>query len=61
VAALNWLCALVGLVAGVQAMVWIGRPGTPAGRRLIGVFTAPLAIVLLAVALAATRVDGLLF
>jgi hypothetical protein len=61
VAVLPWLCALVGLVAGVQAMVWIGQPSAPVGRRLIGVFTAPVAILLLAVALAATRVPSLMF
>jgi len=51
--AVNWLLALVGLIGTVQAVVWIGRPTVPAGRRLIGVFAAPLALVLLALALAA--------
>jgi hypothetical protein len=57
----NWLFALVGLVLLVQAVVWIGRPTTPAGRRLLGVFAAPLALLLMVIALAATRVPGLLF
>lgn len=59
VAVLPWLCALVGLVAAVQAVVWIGQPSAPPGRRLIGVFAAPLAILMLAIALAVVRVPGL--
>ncbi len=58
---MNWLLALVGLVGFVQAVVWIGQPSAPAGRRLLGVFAAPLALVLMVVAFAATRVPGLLF
>ncbi len=58
---MNALLALVALVGAVQAVVWIGQPRADAGRRLLGVFAAPLAVVLLAVALAATRVPGLLF
>lgn len=58
---MQWLLALVGLVGTVQAVVWIGQPSAPAGRRLIGVFAAPLALALMVVALAATRVPGLLF
>jgi hypothetical protein len=58
---LNWLFALIGLIGTVQAIVWIGQPSAPAGRRLLGVFAAPLALVLLVVALASTRVPGLLF
>lgn len=57
---MHWLLALIGLVGTVQAVVWIGRPSTPAGRRLIGVFAAPIALTLMVVALAATRVPGLL-
>lgn len=58
---MRWLLAGVALVGLVQAVVWIGQPGAPAGRRLLGVFAAPLALVLLLVALTATRVPGLLF
>jgi hypothetical protein len=58
---MRWLLAGVALVGLVQAVVWIGQPSAPAGRRLLGVFAAPLALVLLVVALAATRVPGLLF
>lgn len=57
----NWLLALAGLIGTVQAVAWIGQPSAPAGRRLLGVFAAPLALTLLVVALAATRVPGLLF
>lgn len=57
---MNWLLAFVGLVGTVQAVVWIGQPSTPASRRLLGVFAAPLALALFVVALAATRVPGLL-
>jgi hypothetical protein len=56
----TWLLALVGLIGAVQAVVWIGQPSAPAGRRLLGVFAAPLALVLLVLALASTRVPGLL-
>lgn len=58
---MNWLLALIGLIGTVQAVVWIGQPSAPAGLRLLGVFAAPLALLLLAIALAATRVPGLLF
>ncbi|HVI03530.1 MAG TPA: hypothetical protein VM869_32775 [Enhygromyxa sp.] len=58
---MNWLLALVGLIGTVQAVVWIGQPSAPAGRRLLGVFAAPLALALLVIALAAVRVPGLLF
>jgi hypothetical protein len=58
--AVHWLLALIGLIGTVQAVVWIGQPSAPAGRRLLGVFAAPLALALLVVALAATRVPGLL-
>lgn len=58
---MNWLLALVGLIGTVQAVVWIGQPSAPAGRRLLGVFAAPLALGLLVIALAAVRVPGLLF
>ena len=58
---MNWLLAVVALVGLVQAVVWIGQPSAPAGRRLLAVFAAPAALVLLAVALAATRVGALLF
>jgi hypothetical protein len=47
----HWLLALVGLIGLVQAVVWIGRPGAPAGRRVLGVFMAPLALWLMALAL----------
>ena len=57
---MTWLLALVGLIGTVQAVVWIGQASAPAGRRLLGVFMAPLALVLLVIALAATRVPGLL-
>lgn len=56
-----WLLAGVAFVGLVQAVVWIGQPSAPAGRRLLGVFAAPIALVLMLVALAATRVPGLLF
>ncbi|KIG12134.1 hypothetical protein DB30_01868 [Enhygromyxa salina] len=58
---MHWLLAGLALVGLVQAVVWIGQPRAPAGRRLLGVFAAPLALVLLVVALAATRVPALLF
>ncbi|MFO7564058.1 MAG: hypothetical protein R6X02_15535 [Enhygromyxa sp.] len=58
---MNWLFALIGLIGTVQAVVWIGQPSAPASRRLLGVFAAPLALALLAIALAGTRVPGLLF
>lgn len=58
---MSWLLALVGLVGTVQAVVWIGQPSAPAGRRLLGVFAAPLALALLVIALAATRVPALLW
>ena len=58
---MNWLLALVGLIGTVQAVVWIGQPSAPAELRLVGVFAAPLALVLLVIALAATRLPGLLF
>ena len=58
---MNWLLALVGLIGTVQAVVWIGQPSAPAGRRLLGVFAAPLALALLVIALAGVRVPGLLF
>jgi hypothetical protein len=57
----NWLLALVGLIGTVQAVVWIGQPRAPAELRLVGVFAAPLALVLLVIALAGTKVSGLLF
>lgn len=56
---LKWLLALVGLVGLVQAVVWIGQPSAPAGRRLLGVFAAPIALLLLVFALAAIRVPAL--
>jgi hypothetical protein len=56
----NWLLALLGSIGVVQAVVWIGQPSAPASRRLLGVFAAPLALALLVIALAATRVPGLL-
>ena len=51
--------ALLALVAVVQAAVWIGRPGTPGGRRLAGVFLAPVAVLVLALALASMRAPQL--
>jgi hypothetical protein len=57
----RWLLAGVALVGLVQAVVWIGQSSAPAGRRLLGVFAAPLALALLLVALASMRVPGLLF
>ena len=54
-----WLLALVGLVGTVQAVVWIGQQSAPAGRRLLGVFAAPLALGLLILGLAATRMPAL--
>jgi hypothetical protein len=56
----TWLLALIGLIGTVQAVVWIGQPSAPAGRRLLGVFAAPLALALLVLALAVTRVPALL-
>jgi hypothetical protein len=58
---LKWVLVLVALVGLIQAVVWIGQPRAPAGRRLLGVFTAPLALLLLLVALTAVRVPGLWF
>jgi hypothetical protein len=58
---MSWLLAGVALVGLVQAVVWIGQPSAPAGRRLLGVFAAPVALLLLLVTLAATRIPGLLF
>ncbi|PRQ06748.1 hypothetical protein [Enhygromyxa salina] len=58
---MRWLLAGLALVGLVQAVVWIGQPSAPAGRRLLGVFAAPVALVLLVVALVATRVPELLF
>lgn len=51
------LLAVVGLIGLVQSVVWIGQPSAPAGRRLLGVFAAPLALVVLVVALAVLRVS----
>lgn len=58
---MTWLLAFVGLIGLIQAVVWIGQPSAPAGRRVLGVFAAPLALLLMVVALAATRVPGLGF
>ncbi|PRP91652.1 hypothetical protein ENSA5_53610 [Enhygromyxa salina] len=58
---MRWLIAGVALVGLVQAVVWIGQPSAPATRRLLGVFVAPAALMLLAIALAAVRVPALLF
>lgn len=58
---MRWLIAGVALVGLTQAVVWIGQPSAPAGRRVLGVFAAPLALVLLVLALAATRAPALLF
>jgi hypothetical protein len=57
----RWLIAGISLVGLIQAIVWIGQPSAPPGRRLLSVFAAPLALVLFAVALAAARVPALLF
>jgi hypothetical protein len=57
----RWLIALVCLVGLIQAVVWIGQPTAPASQRVLGVFAAPLAVVIFALALAATRVPALLF
>lgn len=57
---MSYSIAVVALVGLVQAVVWIGQPGAPAGRRVLAVFAAPLALVILAVALASTRVPALL-
>jgi hypothetical protein len=56
-----WLLAGVAFVGLVQAVVWIGQPSAPAGRRLLGVFAAPLALASLLVAVAAMRVPALWF
>lgn len=53
--------ALVALVTLVQAVVWIGGPQPSEARRKLGVFAAPLALLLLGLALAATRAPQLLF
>ena len=53
--------AVVALIGLVQAAVWIGQPEGPAGRRVLGVFAAPVALLLLGLALAATRMPALLF
>ena len=58
---MRWLLALLGLVGLVQAVVWVGSPTAAPGRRVLGVFAAPLALLLMSVALAATRVADLLF
>jgi hypothetical protein len=55
------LIASIALIGLVQAVVWIGQPSAAPGRRLLAVFAAPLALVLFAVALAATHVPALLF
>jgi hypothetical protein len=55
----RWLLAVIALVGLVQAVVWIGQPTAAPGRRLLGVFAAPIALVLFAVALAGTRVPDL--
>ena len=54
-----WLVALIALVGLVQTVVWIGQPSAPAGRRMVGVFVAPLCVVLLALAVAAARLPAL--
>jgi hypothetical protein len=53
------LLAVIALVGLVQAVVWIGQPSAAPSRRLLAVFAAPIALVLFAVALAATRVPDL--
>jgi hypothetical protein len=58
---LNWLLALIGLIGVVQTIVWIGRSSTPAGRRVLGVFAAPIAVIVLLLGLAGVRVPGLMF
>lgn len=57
---MRWVIALMCLVGLVQAVVWIGQPSAPAGRRVLGVLAAPLALVIFALALAATRVSALM-
>lgn len=61
VAPVRWLIAGVALVGLVQAVVWVGQASAPPGRRVLAVFAAPLALLLLALALAAARVPELLF
>ena len=53
--------ALIALVGLVQAVVWIGGPERSEARRKLGVFAAPVALLLLCLALAATRAPKLLF
>jgi hypothetical protein len=60
-APVRWLIAGITLIGLIQAVVWIGQPSAAPGRRLLSVFAAPLALVLLAVALASARVPDLLF
>jgi|GEM_PF-2076212 len=59
--ALDGLIAVGCLVGLVQACVWVGQADAVAGRRLFGVFAAPVFALGLAVALAGIRVPGLLF
>jgi hypothetical protein len=61
VAGMRVLIAIVALVGLVQAVVWIGQASAPPGRRVLGVFAAPVAVVLFALALVATKLPGLLF
>ncbi len=54
-----WAALLVlALVGLVQSLAWIGGARASGGRRLLGVFLAPLALVVFVLALVSLRVPG---
>ena len=58
---MHLLVAAVALVGLVQAVVWLGQAKAPGSRRELGAFAAPIAFVLVCLALISMRMPALLW